>query len=90
MKGLVTQMTSKMRKPYKHYAVFINDFRSDTDDGDSEYYDCDFFEILAKDEEEMMTIIDVMIDHGILIDDEYEIGESVDIFDINNFDTNLN
>jgi len=31
-----------------------------------------------------------MIDEGILIDDEYDIGESIDVFDLNNYDTNLN
>ena len=82
-----TQTNSKaMKKKFKHYAVFINDFGLDSNSD----YDCDFFEILAKDELEMITIIDVMIEHGILIDDEYEIGESVEVFDINNFDTNLN
>jgi len=35
-------------------------------------------------------MLDVMIEHGILIDDEYEIGESVDVFDIDNFESNLN
>jgi hypothetical protein len=25
-----------------------------------------------------------------LIDDEYDIGESIDVFDLNNYDTNLN
>ena len=83
-----------MKKKFKHYAVFINDwgfnegFNEGSDSSDSN--DIDFFEILAKDEDEMMNIIDVMIDEGILIDDEYDIGESIDIFDINNYDTNLN
>ena len=83
-----------MKKKFKHYAVFINDYGFDEridERSDSSYInDIDFFEILAKDEDEMMNFIDVMIEQGILIDDEYDIGESIDIFDINNYDTNLN
>jgi hypothetical protein len=83
-----------MKKKFKHYAVFINDYGFDENNNersDSSYInDIDFFEILAKDEDEMMNIIDVMIDEGILIDDEYDIGESIDVFDLNNYDTNLN
>jgi len=83
-----------MKKKFKHYAVFINDlgFDEDTTERSNSSFcgDIDFFEILAKDEDEMMNLIDVMIDEGILIDDEYDIGESIDVFDINNYDTNLN
>jgi len=83
-----------MKKKFKHYAVFINDYGFDEridERIDSSYInDIDFFEILAKDEDEMMNLIDVMIEEGILIDDEYDIGESIDVFDINNYDTNLN
>ena len=83
-----------MKKKYKHYAVSINDlgFDEDTTERSNSSFcgDIDFFEILAKDEDEMMNLIDVMIDEGILIDDEYDIGESIDVFDINNYDTNLN
>ena len=83
-----------MKKKFKHYAVFINDLGFDEDINERSnspfYGDIDFFEILAKDEDEMMNLIDVMIEEGILIDDEYDIGESIDVFDINNYDTNLN
>ena len=83
-----------MKKKFKHYAVFINDYGFDEDyneRSDSSFCgDIDFFEILAKDEDEMMNLIDVMIEEGILIDDEYDIGESIDVFDLNNYDTNLN
>jgi len=83
-----------MKKKFKHYAVFINDYGFDEridERIDSSYInDIDFFEILAKDEDEMMNLIDVMIEEGILIDDEYDIGESIDVFDLNNYDTNLN
>ena len=79
----------KNRK-FKHYAVFINSFPDSKLSSIADDYDCDFFEILAKDELEMVTMLDVMIEHGILIDDEYEIGESVDVFDIDNFESNLN
>ena len=83
-----------MKKKFKHYAVFINDYGFDEridERIDSSYInDIDFFEILAKDEDEMMNLIDVMIEEGILIDGEYDIGESIDVFDINNYDTNLN
>ena len=75
-----------MKKPkFKHYAVFINSFPDSKRSDFADDYDCDFFEILAKDDVEMVTMLDVMIEHGILIDDEYEIGESVDVFDIDNF-----
>ena len=83
-----------MKKKFKHYAVFINDwgFDEDSDERSNSSFcgDIDFFEILAKDEDEMMNLIDVMIEEGILIDDEYDIGESIDVFDLNNYDTNLN
>lgn len=79
----------KNRK-FKHYAVFINSFPDSLRSDDANDYDIDFFEVLAKDELEMVTMLDVMIEHGILIDDEYEIGESVDVFDIDNFESNLN
>ena len=45
---------------------------------------------IIKGLDEMMNIIDVMIDEGILIDDDYDIGESIEVFDLNNYDTNLN
>jgi hypothetical protein len=79
-----------MKKKFKHYAVFINDWGFNEGSDSSDCNDIDFFEILAKDEDEMMNIIDVMIEEGILIDDEYDIGESIDVFDLNNYDTNLN
>ena len=77
-------------KKFKHYAIFINSFPNSPRSNDADDYDIDFFEVLAKDEIEMVTMLDVMIEHGILIDDEYEIGESVDVFDIDNFESNLN
>ena len=77
-------------KRFKHYAVFINSFQDSERSSIADDYDIDFFEVLAKDELEMVTMLDVMIEHGILIDDEYEIGESVDVFDIDNFESNLN
>ena len=77
-------------KRFKHYAIFINSFPNTERSDDADDYDIDFFEVLAKDELEMVTMLDVMIEHGILIDDEYEIGESVDVFDIDNFESNLN
>jgi hypothetical protein len=77
-------------KRFKHYAVFINSFPDNSRSSIADDYDCDFFEVLAKDELEMVTMLDVMIEHGILIDDEYEIGESIDVFDIDNFESNLN
>jgi hypothetical protein len=77
-------------KRFKHYAIFINSFPNTERSDDAYDYDIDFFEVLAKDELEMVTMLDVMIEHGILIDDEYEIGESVDVFDIDNFESNLN
>jgi len=77
-------------KKFKHYAIFINSFPNSPRSNDADDYDIDFFEVLAKDEYEMVTMLDVMIEHGILIDDEYEIGESVDVFDIDNFESNLN
>lgn len=79
-----------MKKKFKHYAVFINDWGFNEGSDPSDCSDIDFFEILAKDEDEMMNIIDVMIDEGILIDDEYDIGESIDIFDLSNYESNLN
>ena len=79
-----------MKKKFKHYAVFINDWGFNEGSDSSFINDIDFFEILAKDEDEMMNLIDVMIEEGILIDDEYDIGESIDVFDLNNYDTNLN
>ena len=80
-----------MKKPkFKHYAVFINSFPNNERSDFADDYDIDFFEVLAKDELEMVTMLDVMIEHGILVDDEYEIGESVDVFDIDNFESNLN
>ena len=80
-----------MKKPkFKHYAVFINSFPDSKRSDFADDYDIDFFEVLAKDEIEMVTMLDVMIEHGILIDDEYEIRESVDVFDIDNFESNLN
>ena len=86
---LTTLDTMKNRK-FKHYAVFINSFPDSPRSSIADDYDCDFFEVLAKDELEMVTMLDVMIEHGILIDDEYEIGESIDVFDIDNFESNLN
>jgi len=86
---LTTLDTMKNRK-FKHYAVFINSFPDSERSSIADDYDCDFFEVLAKDELEMVTMLDVMIEHGILIDDEYEIGESIDVFDIDNFESNLN
>ena len=77
-------------KKFKHYAIFINSFPNSPRSNDADDYDIDFFEVLAKDEYEMVTMLDVMIEHGILIDDEYEIGESIDVFDIDNFESNLN
>ena len=77
-------------KRFKHYAVFINSFPDSERSSIADDYDCDFFEVLAKDELEMVTVLDVMIEHGILIDDKYEIGESIDVFDIDNFESNLN
>ena len=80
-----------MKKPkFKHYAVFLNSFPNRERGDYADDYDCDFFEVLAKDELEMVTMLDVMIEHGILIDDEYEIGEAIDVFDIDNFESNLN
>ena len=79
----------KNRK-FKHYAVIINSYPDSPRSSIANDYDIDFFEVLAKDELEMVTMLDVMIEHGILIDDEYEIGESIDVFDIDNFETNLN
>jgi len=89
---LATQITldTMKNKKFKHYAIFINSFPNSPRSNDADDYDIDFFEVLAKDEYEMVTMLDVMIEHGILIDDEYEIGESVDVFDIDNFESNLN
>ena len=61
-----------MKKPkFKHYAIFINSFPNSERSNFADNYDIDFFEVLAKDELEMVTMLDVMIEHGILIDEEY-------------------
>ena len=74
----------KQGKAMKKFIIF-----KDLDKAKEEIDDIDFFEAFAKDDDELMVLIDVMIDEG-FIDDEFEIGTVVDSFELNDFEHCLN
>jgi len=61
----------------------------DLDKAEEEIDDIDFFEAFAKDDDELMVLIDVMIEEG-FINDEFEIVTVVDSFELNDFEHCLN
>jgi len=74
----------KQGKTMKKFIIF-----KDLDKAEEEIDDIDFFEAFAKDDDELMVLIDVMIEEG-FIDDEFEIGTVVDSFELNDFEHCLN
>ena len=74
----------KQGKTMKKFIIF-----KDLDKAEEEIDDIDFFEAFAKDDDELMILIDVMIQEG-FIDDEFEIGTVVDSFELNDFEHCLN
>ena len=71
-------------KTMKKFIIF-----KDLDKAEEEIDDIDFFEAFAKDDNELMVLIDVMIEEG-FINDEFEIGTVVDSFELNDFEHCLN
>ena len=71
-------------KTMKKFIIF-----KDLDKAEEEIDDIDFFEAFAKDDDELMGLIDVMIEEG-FINDEFEIGTVVDSFELNDFEHCLN
>jgi len=74
----------KQGKTMKKFIIF-----KDLDKAEEEIDDIDFFEAFAKDDDELMVLIDVMIEEG-FINDEFEIGTVVDSFELNDFEHCLN
>ena len=74
----------KQGKTMKKFIIF-----KDLDKAEEEIDDIDFFEAFAKDDDELMILIDVMIEEG-FIDNEFEIGTVVDSFELNDFEHCLN
>ena len=74
----------KQGKTMKKFIIF-----KDLDKAEEEIDDIDFFEAFAKDDDELMVLIDVMIEEG-FINDEFEIGTVVDSFELNYFEHCLN
>ena len=74
----------KQGKTMKKFIIF-----KDLDKSEEEIDDVDFFEAFAKDDDELMVLIDVMIEEG-FINDEFEIGTVVDSFELNDFEHCLN
>ena len=74
----------KQGKTMKKFIIF-----KDLDKAEEEIDDIDFFEAFAKDDDELMVLIDVMIEEG-FIDNEFEIGTVVDSFELNDFEHCLN
>jgi len=74
----------KQGKTMKKFIIF-----KDLDKAEEEIDDIDFFEAFAKDDDELMILIDVMIEEG-FINDEFEIGTVVDSFELNDFEHCLN
>ena len=70
----------KQGKTMKKFIIF-----KDLDKAEEEIDDIDFFEAFAKDDDELMVLIDVMIEEG-FINDEFEIGTVVDSFELNDFE----
>ena len=74
----------KQGKTMKKFIIF-----KDLEKAEEEIDDIDFFEAFAKDDDELMVLIDVMIEEG-FINDEFEIGTVVDSFELNDFEHCLN
>ena len=74
----------KQGKTMKKFIIF-----KDLDKAEEEIDDIDFFEAFAKDDDELMVLIDVMIEEG-FINYEFEIGTDVDSFELNDFEHCLN
>ena len=77
----------RIRKQVKTMKKFI--IFKDLDKAEEEIDDIDFFEAFAKDDDELMVLIDVMIEEG-FINDEFEIVTVVDSFELNDFEHRLN
>jgi hypothetical protein len=74
----------KQGKVMKKFIIF-----KDLDMIEDEMAEIDFFEAFAKNENELEMLIDVMIEEGHLTD-EYEIGNVIDTFELNDFEYCLN